>query len=193
VHQIRKFGNAPFIGLTLASHSAAADILSSQSHARRWRLAWRRMHILKKGRVTILCVQTLATLHLHAVSTPTSSAVVSTPFATAKNPFCNLGEFNGRECPARSLPAELRDLQLGSTWTIEFNEVPDDGVFTKNHITSRVSFVDDYIDEQGTSYPGAMVSMELADDIFEVVDNGEVSTSNDPSQSKSAASDLAPS
>ena len=35
--------------------------------------------------------------------------------------------------------------------------------------------------------------MELADDIFEVVDNGEVSTSNDPSQSKSAASDLAPS
>jgi len=53
------------------------------------------------------------------------------------------------------------------TWTIDFHEVPDDEDFVKSHI--NVTFV---VYEHGTSYPKAMVCMELADDIF---DSGEVS------------------
>ena len=107
----------------------------------------------------------------------TPSEIDSTASATEENPFQNLGEFDwiAGEGPARSLPDELRALQLGLTWTGEFNEPFEPDGFTKNHITSRVRFSEPYFDEEGMEYPGAKISMELSRTLFRVIDNGEVS------------------
>lgn len=98
---------------------------------------------------------------------------MSTPI---ENPFHNLGDFGWESLKgsARSLPPELRGLKLDSTWIVEWNGVLGGGKFTKDHITSCVEFGKSYINEWGTEYVGAKVSMEVARYVFEVVDNGEV-------------------
>ena len=117
----------------------------------------------------------------YAMYTPSNVASESvTPSTTIDDSFGfhHLGGFNlaaGRG-PARSLPPELRALQLGSTWTVEFNRVSDlgDPKFYKNRITSRVPFTTPYVGNK--VYHAAMVSMEVSPEYFEVIDNDEVST-----------------
>ena len=110
------------------------------------------------------------------MSTLSESDSTSTSFSSIDgNPFHNLGEFNLErgKGPARSLPDALKALRLGLTWTVDFEEVDDPAA--KNHITSRVTFAEPYVDGMRTVY-GAKISMELARPSFRVVDNDEVNT-----------------
>ncbi|EUC66146.1 hypothetical protein RSOL_507150, partial [Rhizoctonia solani AG-3 Rhs1AP] len=92
--------------------------------------------------------------------------------ATFVNPFHDLGEFDWerKSGPATSLPPRLKEIQLDSRWIVEFMDVADSDDFTKNHIVSRVLFTQPYIHEGGDKYLGAIISMELADEQFGVVE-----------------------
>ena len=79
-------------------------------------------------------------------STSTSSS------STNENPFHNLVKFNLERGngPARSIPDALKALRLGLTWTVDFQDVGDP--FAKNHIASRVTFAEPYVDGRRTVY-----------------------------------------
>ncbi|KAL5636122.1 hypothetical protein ACGC1H_004816 [Rhizoctonia solani] len=96
--------------------------------------------------------------------------------ATVENPFHDLGEFDWakKSEPARSLPPILKEIQLDSRWIVEFLDVTDSDEFTKNHIVSRVLFTQPYVREGGDSYLGALISMELTDTLFDVVEEEEL-------------------
>ncbi|GJJ11649.1 hypothetical protein Clacol_005885 [Clathrus columnatus] len=99
------------------------------------------------------------------------STSTHSPAPFDSNPFDNRGPWEGGDVPAVSLPAELKALQLGSTWTVEFLDVSEGAVlgFGKNHIVARADFAHMYVNNIGIIYYGAMLSMELKEE-FVIVD-----------------------